>query len=367
MQGAEPGDRTNASDCTVKAPQAGGRTSARRRRRWLSLLGGVIGLGALGWIAAGLDYGQLRAVLADAEPHYLVMVPLAVVAEQLVRAWKWRQILHPLRSIGTLRLFGAIMAGYLANLLVPLGLSPLVRSWLVARLEALRMSAMLASVAIDRLIDGIVFAGLVLFVVVFAAFPDPGGEIRLGLVLGAVGSLGAIVAALVLLWRHKRTAAQGLGWVLRVADRLPRRFAPRARALALTFAEGIVWPAEAWRRIAVIGASILIKLIAASHFLWAGLAFGVLLPPIAYLVLLAILGFIVILAHVARVPGGFIIGAVFALGLFGVGEEQAVAMVALVVASSMAAIGVVGAVTLWRHGIALGELTARQVPDDGPA
>jgi len=69
----------------------------------------------------------------------------------------------------------------------------------------------------------------------------------------------------------------------------------------------------------------------------------------------------------ARVPGGFIIGAVFALGLFGVGEERAVAMVTVVVTSSMLAVGVVGAFTLWRHGVALGELTTRRVPSDGPA
>lgn len=326
-----------------------------------------MGIAALAWILARLDYNHLGALLAGADLRYLALVPVAVVVEQLVRAWKWRQILHPLRPIGTPRLFGAIMTGYLANLLVPLGLSPLVRSWLVARLEALRMSAVLASVAIDRLIDGIVVAGLVLIVVVFAAFPDPGGETRLGRVLGAAGSLCAIVGALVLLWRHKRTAAQGLGWVLRVAGRLPRRFAPRARALALSFADGIVWPTEAWRRAAIVAASILIKLIAASHFLWAGLAFGVLLEPFAYFVLLAILGFVVILAHLARVPGGFIVGAVFVLGLFGVGEEYAVAMVTVVVASSLLVIGVAGAFTLWRHGIALGALTTRAVPSDGRA
>ena len=326
-----------------------------------------MGLAAFAWTFALLDYGRLGALLADADLRYLALLPLAIVAEQLVRAWKWRQLLHPLRPIDTLRLFGAIMAGYLANLLVPLGLSPLVRSWLVARPEALAMSAVLASVAIDRLIDGIVFAGLVLLVVVFAVFPDPGSEIRLGLVVGATGSLGAITAALVLLWHHKRATAQGLGWVLRAADRLPRRFVARARALALSFAEGIVWPAEAWRRAAIVAASFLIKLIAASHFLWAGLAFGVRLDPFAYLVLLAILGFIVVLAHLARVPGGFIVGAVFALGLFGVGDERAVAMVTLVVASTVFAIGVVGAFTLWRHGIALDELTTRAVPSNGPA
>lgn len=329
--------------------------------RWPTMAGGAVGLAALAWVLARVDYARLGDVLAAADPRYLTLLLFAIVIEQFVRAWKWRQILHPLRAIGTLRLFGAIMAGHLASLLVPIGLSPLVRSWLVARLEALRVSAVLASVAIDRLIDGIVFAGLVLFVVVFAVFPDPHGEIRLGLVVGATGSLGVITIALALLWQHKHAAAEGLGWVLRVADRLPRSFAARARALALSFAEGIVWPAEPWRRASIIVASIFIKLIKASHFLWAGLALGVLLSPVAYLVLLAILGFIMILAHLARAPGGFIVGAVFALELFQVGEERAVAMVTVVVAASLLAIGVCGAVTLWRHGIALGDLRTREV------
>lgn len=319
------------------------------------------------WIIRRIDLAELQATVAGTDPFYLAMVPIAILGEQLARAWKWRQILHSLRPVGTLRLFGAIMAGYLANLLVPLGLSPLVRSWLVARLEGLTVTSVLASVAIDRLVDGIVFAGLVLAVVVFAVFPDPGGNMRLGLEVGATASLGAIAAALLLLWQHKRASAHGMGWVLRLADRLPRRFAARARALASSFADGIVWPGKPWRGGAILGASLLIKLIAASHFFWAGLAFGVRLEPFAYLVLLAILGFIVILAHVARVPGGFIVGAVFALGLFGVGEERAVAMVTVVVTASLLPVGVAGGVTLWRHGVALGELTTRTVPNDGPA
>lgn len=333
----------------------------------MSLIGGTIGLGALAWILSQVDYVQLRAILAAADARYAAYTLLAVVVEHLVRAWKWRQILQPLRSVGTLRLFGASMAGHLANLLVPFGLSPLVRSWLVARLEALTMSAVLASVTIDRLIDGIVFAALVLFVVIFAAFPDPDGEVRVGLVVGATGSLGAMVIALALLWHHKRATAQGSGRILRAMDRLPHRFAARGRLLALAFAEGIVWPVEPWRRAAVVAASLLTKLIAASYFLWAGLAFGVLLTPVSYLVLLAILGFIHILVHLARIPGGFLIGAVFALGLFGIGETHALAMATVVVASNMLAIGVVGVFVLWRHGIAWDALRIRRVPNNGPA
>lgn|GEM_PF-2772816 len=92
-----------------------------------------------------------------------------------------------------------------------------------------------------------------------------------------------------------------------------------------------------------------------------------LLPPVAYLVLLAILGFIVVLAQIARVPGGFILGAVFALGLFGIGEARALAMVTVVVASSLAAIGIAGTVTLWRHGVALSDLKTHVAANDGRA
>ena len=66
------------------------RADTRWRRAW-SVGGSILGLAALGWVL-------------------------------------WR--------VDTDRLFGAIMAGYLTNLLVPLGISPLVRSRLAARLGA---------------------------------------------------------------------------------------------------------------------------------------------------------------------------------------------------------------------------------------
>jgi hypothetical protein len=233
-----------------------------------------------------------------------------------------------------------------------------VRAWLVARLDDLRMSAVLATVAVDRLIDGIVFTGFVAVVLAFAVFPDPTGNIRAGLAVGGVGSLGLLIALLGVLAYHKRQMRDLAGWTVRLIGRLPARFAGRLRSLLLAFADGIVWPRARWRGVGIVGASIGIKLIAATHFFFAGLAFGVLLDPIDYLFLLVFAGFAHILAHIAHVPGGFIVGSIFALGLLGVGKEEAVAMVATVQLASMATVVVIGALALWRHGIALGDLRA---------
>ena len=77
-----------------------------------------------------------------------------------------------------------------------------------------------------------------------------------------------------------------------------------------------------------------------------------------YVFVLAFLGFLVILIRVARVPGGMLLGSVFVLELFGVAEEQALAMVLVVMASTLATVGGIGALALWKNGITLGALRA---------
>ena len=325
-------------------------------RRWWTIAGALTGLLALAWAFWRVDYGRVVDALSQADIAWVLAVPVAIAAEQIVRAWKWRQLLFVIRPVGTLRLFGAIMAGYFANILVPLGISPIVRSWLVARLEALKMSAVLATAAIDRLVDGLVFTGLVAVALAVVVFPDPTSYIRIGLIIGGVGSFALFTLLLAGLRLYKRRAGIPGSWAIRLADRLPVRFVDPVKRAMLSFAEGIVWPREAWRGLGIVLASIAIKLIAISHFLWAGLAFGVLLRPVDYLFLVVFLGFLIILSRLARIPGGFFIGAIFALDLLGVPEEQALVMVLVVQISSLLTVASIGAFALWRSGVALDAL-----------
>ena len=331
-------------------------TGVRRQRRWLPWVGGLIGVGALAWLLRRFDPDRFLSVLAGADMLFLALVPLAVMGEQLVRAWKWRQLLLPIRSVGTAPLFGTIMAGYLLGMLVPFGFGTVARSWLVARRENLKMSAVLATVAIDRLTDGIVFALLVPVALALVSFPDPSGGIHAGLSWAAASSFLFFVLLLLALAAYKRGAARAEGRLARLVYRLPPRFAAPVQRLSTSFAEGVVWPGAFWRGAGIVLASVVIKLLAATHFLWAGLAVGVVLRPGQYLFLLVCLGFLVILGHFARIAGSFVIGAVFALGLFGVGEEQALTMVLVVEAASLLSVAGVGAFALWRQGVALADL-----------
>jgi len=327
-----------------------------RWRRWWPWLGALIGAAMLAWVLRRLDLDHLRAVLASADLRFLLLVPLFIAAEQLVRAWKWRQILYPLRPISTLPLFGAIMAGYLAGMLIPFGFAMLARAWLVARREGLAMSAVLATVALDRVTDGIIFALLVPVALLLVVFPDPTGDIRAGLTWAASGSFVLFAVLLLALALYKRGTLRPGGWLVRSIERLPARVLAPVRRVATSFASGIIWPREFWRGFGIVAASVVIKLFAATHFLWAGLAFGAELRPAEYLFLMVFLGFVAVLGRFVRIPGSFVIGAIFALELFGVAEERALAMVLVVQAASLLTVAGIGAFALWRQGVTLADL-----------
>jgi hypothetical protein len=87
------------------------------------------------WVLRGFDLNRFLTIATSADLRFILMVPVVVIVEQVVRGWKWRQLLWPLRSIGSVYLFGAIMAGFLLAILVPFGFGTVARSWLVARRE----------------------------------------------------------------------------------------------------------------------------------------------------------------------------------------------------------------------------------------
>ena len=316
----------------------------------------MIGIAALAWVLRKFDFTRFGAVIAEASFPLILLVSVVVLVEQVIRGWKWRLLLLPLRRISTTYLFGAIMAGYLLATLVPFGFGTIARSWLVARRENLTVPAVLATVALDRLSDGLVFASLVPLAVLSVVFPDPTGDIRAGLLWGAAGSLVLFVLLIAGLEVYRRQAENPAPWVVSLRNRLPGRLAAVSNGLAESFAAGINWPREWWRGASVLGASLVMKLLATLQFLVAGLAFGVALRPAEYLFLMVFLGFSVILGHFLRLAGGFTIAAVFALGLFGIPNEEALAMTLVVQASNLLSVAVVGALALWAQGVAISEV-----------
>ena len=128
------------------------------------------------------------------------------------------------------------------------------------------------------------------------------------------------------------------------------------------FVDGVVWPKERWRAAIVVVASVLIKLVAVSYFVWAGLAFDAALRPSDYLFLMVFLGFLLFVSGMLKIVGGFTAGTVFALELLGVNLETALAMTLIVQAMTIVTVAACGAVSLWAQGVSPAVL--RELRDD---
>lgn len=335
-------------------------------RRWLLPVVGVcLTVFVLFWLYQDLNFARFAAELARANPAWLLALGTTILAEQLLRGWKWRQILHDLKPISCWRLFGAILAGYGAAILVPLGISPLVRSWLVARLENLRFAAVLATAAIERFVDGVVFAIIMGAVAVAATIPDFGGNLQVG--LGAAGTLNLILFSglLWIMFKGRAPLSHPEAKISRLVDWVAAKGGTRLADLRSAIADGIVWPHERPRQVGIVAASFAMKAVAATHFLWSGLAVGVTLRFFDYLLLLVFAGFAHVLAHLVRIPGGFVIGSGFALKVLGVADEPALAMIMFNQVTSILLMVGVGLVVLWRSGVEIRAIphTARKADE----
>ena len=346
-------NRFRRNDCrNLKPNLIAAKGSHRLLVPWIiPIAGGLFALVVLFWLYQDLDLGRFLSAVAGAELAWVFVLGGTILLEQLTRGWKWRQILFDLKPIPSLRLFGAILAGYGVVIVIPLGISPLVRSWLIARLEGLRWASVLVTTAVERFLDGIVFALFAALVAMAGQIPDIEGDVRTG--LAVAGGLNFVLFALLLsaLFMGRKPLSRENARISRLIDWLAVKGGARLAGLREAIRDGIVWPRERRRQAAAVLASILMKIIAATHFLWAGLAVGVVLAPFDYLFLMVFAGFALVLARFVRVPGGFVIGSGFALRLLDVPDEQALAMILFNhVLSSVLMVGP-GLLYLWRSGI----------------
>ena len=336
--------------------------------RWIfPIVGAGLAIMALFWLYRDLDVDKFLAAVATADSVWLITLAATILLEQLVRGWKWRQILFDLKPVSSVRLFGAILAGYGVGVFVPLGVSPLVRSWLIARLEGLRMASVLVTTAIERFLDGIIFALIASFVALAGEIPQIEGDVRTGLAVAGMLNLGLFSVLLWFLFFGRTPLGRDDARLSRWIDWLAVKGGRRLDGLRSAIREGIIWPKDRTRQVGAIAASVVMKVISVTHFLWAGLAVGVVLAGWDYLFLMVFAGFALVLARFIRVPGGFVIGSAFALKLLGIPNEQALAMILFNNVFSIVLVVGIGLFVLWRSGVDIRAARTTRVELDGSA
>jgi len=313
----------------------------------------VLGFGvsvAFLWIAArNVDPLEAWGYAQGINALYLLPYMALVVAEVLVRSWKWLVLLDPIKRASFRRLNSATLIGLMANNVLPARAGEFVRAYVGARMERIPISACFATVFIDRVLDGLTVSAIFVIAVVVQPLPDQikgAGYAAAAIYLAALGGLLALIV------QQTRT--------LRFMDTILGPFPPRVRSLVMRLAQTFVGGLSALR-----SARLLLAATAISALIWFGYALSVYVMALAFdihlslfqsFVVLLILTIALTLPSTPGFVGTMELALTEGLVLFGIDDSRAFAFALVYHVTQYVPITVAGILALWLERLSIRDI-----------
>ena len=162
-------------------------------------LGLVLSLVFLYFAFRGVDIRQVWFNIRQLDSFFIVVSGFLIVAEFILRAFRWKFLLTPNSAPKVNQLFSVLMIGYFSNNIIPLRMGELVRAQLLGTNYNVNRARALATIVVERLCDMLtllaLFGASVFLYDVFPAWMKQGG-ILTTIVLLAISSL-------LYIYRHK--------------------------------------------------------------------------------------------------------------------------------------------------------------------
>lgn len=145
-------------------------------RHWRALVGVLISGVFLYLAFRGQDLNEIRDALLESNLWWLPVALALYFVGVWFRALRWHFLLRPVADRTTARgLLPIVVIGFMANNVLPLRAGELVRSVLIGRKYNVRKTSALATIAVERIFDGLVMLG---FLALSMAFVSLTSELR---------------------------------------------------------------------------------------------------------------------------------------------------------------------------------------------
>ena len=142
----------------VKAVFAALAGVARHRLTQIAISLAVSGL-LLWFLMQRTDLAEIGRQLSHVNLRWLLLGILAYWIALLLRSWRWRILLAPVRPLGLGQVFYGLLVGYAANYVLPFRLGELLRADFLGRRYAISRLSIIGTIVVERLFDVIVFIG----------------------------------------------------------------------------------------------------------------------------------------------------------------------------------------------------------------
>lgn len=328
----------------------------------------MVTLALLAWVLHDVRLADVLLHLRRADPLSLVAAVAVATLTFPLRTLRWRLILRDVdgHRFPWRELWRATAVGFMANNLLPARAGEVARAYVAGRQLSVRFSTALASVAVERVFDGLVLMGLMALAIAAPSFPREAtldGRRVAGLASGVALVFGAVllVALLVVHRPAPWLALFGRG----ARGLLPARAAARVTHAVEGLVAGLTVLRSPARFAGVVGWSLVVWLVSAASYALCFRAFNIALPLESALLLQGVIALGVALPSSPGFFGPFEAATRVTLGLYGVGADLAVSYAVGYHLSTFVPITLLGLHALTRLHVRLADLRQAGIEPEG--
>jgi uncharacterized protein (TIRG00374 family) len=209
-------------------------------KRWQFWLGVLISIVFMGYALTRLNLSDVWQAIQTANYWWLLPGVAIYFVAVWARTWRWHYLLRPLKRIPTMAMFSTVTIGYMGNNIYPARAGELLRAYVLRRREGIPISASLATIIVERALDGVVMLAFVFLnlgeLADLTADSGFAGSIRALAILGAVVFLGAVVVFILMAIFPKKAVAIFDWFNMRL---IPERFREGLASMVQRFLEGL--------------------------------------------------------------------------------------------------------------------------------
>jgi len=310
-----------------------------------------------------IDFHKLLAAFREMDYRYLWPALLFTFVSYFFRAVRWYFLLLPIKKTRLKNLFPATMIGYMANNILPARLGEFVRAYVLGEKEGIAISAVFASLVIDRLFDGFTVLLILLFTFFTVKLPPGMESVQHGLVVGGYITLTIYFVVVAFLFILKKRTLQTINLIGRLLKPFPARVSGKVIPLLGSFIEGV----RISSRPAELFALLLSSLVIWAFAIWPVdlmlRSFGIILPITASMFIMVFLVFAVMVPASPGYVGTYHAACVYGLMAFNIQKEKALSIALIIHGINFFPVIILGLYYLWHDNVSLAEMrkkTARE-------
>jgi hypothetical protein len=326
------------------------------KKQLIGLFGVLVSVASIGYLMQKVDFGAAFAAMAKINWVFPLVMVAIYLTSFLVRTWRWQLMLSNFPEISFGKFFNSLIIGFAGNNLVPARGGEVIRMLYFSRETKVNKFTSMSSVLTEKILDGLALVMLLLLSIWLAEgqLADNDWLVNTTYLVTAI-FVGGILALIVLrvVGMPLINWARAKGGVFAKIGDISEKIFHATEFLQADF-----------RSVLVILSSLLVWTIEGVVFALGIMAFDLPVDPwIAGFLTLTVVNFGLLVPSSPGYVGVFQMLTGMALGLFGIADEQAIAVSLVIHACQFIPITIWGVTIILRQSVSL---FAKPEPEPDP-